>query len=134
MRLLLDTHIALWALADDPKLSGRARMLIEDEGNDVLYSAASAWEVAIKHAIHPDRMLAGGGDFMAYCADAGFAELPVAGRHVSALETLRRPCGEPAHNDLFDRIMVAQAKADGLLFVTHDSLIGGYGEDCVLLV
>lgn len=134
MRVLLDTHIALWALTDDPRLSARARLLIEDAGNDVLFSLASAWEVAIKHAAHPDKMLVSGADFMILCAEAGFVELPVVGSHVAALETLRRADGVPVHNDPFDRIMLAQAKADGLLFVTHDSLINGYGEACVIPV
>ena len=134
MRLLLDTHIALWALSDDPRLPGRARLLIQNEGNGVAVSAASVWEVAIKHAAHPDKMLVGGAEFMALCVEAGFTELPVAGRHVAALESLSRPAGAPAHNDPFDRIMLAQAKADGLLFITRDALIVGYGEDCVLPV
>ena len=134
MRLLLDTHIALWALADDPRLPGRARLLIEDGGNSVLYSAASAWEVSIKHAAHLDRMLVSGPGFMGYCERAGFAELAIAGRHVEALEKLRRAPGSAPHNDPFGRIMLAQAKADGLLLVTHEALMAGYGEACVLLV
>lgn len=134
MRILLDTHIALWALSDDPKLPGQARLLIEDVGNSVFVSAASSWEIAIKHAAHPDKMFIGGSEFMALCAGAGYVELPVAGRHVAALETLRRSEDSPAHNDPFDRIMVAQAKADGLLLVTHDSLVAAYEEDCVLFV
>jgi len=127
MRLLLDTHIAIWAIEDNAKLPGKARFLIEDMGNDVFYSVASAWEVAIKHAVHPERMLADGAGFMAHCRESGFCELPVYGNHVEALETLQRPEGAPAHNDPFDRIMLAQAKADGMLFVTHDHLIEGYG-------
>ena len=134
MNLLLDTHIALWALADDKRLSERARLLVENEGNRVFCSVISAWEVSIKHALHPERMLVGGGEFMGLCDTAGFDELPVAGRHVRALETLQRTKGAPAHKDPFDRMLIAQAKADGLLLLTHDSLIDGYDEPCVLLV
>lgn len=134
MKLLLDTHIVLWALADNAKLPGKARLLIEDEGNDVFFSAASAWEVSIKHAAHPDRMRISGLDFMDYCFRAGFIELPVFGRHVEVLETLRRGEGAGSHNDPFDRIMISQAKVDKMLFLSHDSLIANYEEDCILPV
>lgn len=134
MRALLDTHILLWALADDPALPQVARRIIEDPTNGILYSAASSWEVAIKHALHPDRMKIGAAALIEYCAKAGFEPLPVGDRHVVALETLHRPQDAPAHHDPFDRIMIAQAKADELTFVTHDSLIPGYGEPCVLPV
>lgn len=134
MRVLLDTHILLWTLADDPLLPSTARKLIEDETNVVSYSSAAVWEVAIKHALHPDRMKINAAALVGYCNDSGFETLPIANRHVLALETLTRAKGEPAHNDPFDRIMLAQAKADKLMFVTHDALISGYGEACVLSV
>ncbi len=134
MNLLLDTHIVLWALADDERLPERARLLVGDEGNRVFCSAVSAWEVSIKHALRPDRMLVGGAEFADLCQTAGFDELPVATRHVRALETLRRDEKAPAHKDPFDRMLVAQAKADDLLLITHDALVGAYDEPCVLLV
>lgn len=132
MKLLLDTHILLWALADDPKLPLTARRLIADESNTVVYSSASLWEVSIKHALHPDRMPASAATLLEFCEAAGYESLPIANRHVLALETLVRDPAAPPHNDPFDRIMLAQAKADGLVFLTHDSLIPAYGEECVL--
>ena len=134
MRLLLDTHIALWAVEDNPRLSGQARLLIADESNEIVCSAASAWEVAIKHALHPDKMMIDGKEFIGLCAEAGLAELPIAHRHVEALETLSRCEGAKPHNDPFDKIMLAQAKCDGLLFLTHDSLMDAYEEPCLLHV
>ena len=134
MKLLLDTHILLWTLADDPRLPSAARELIENAANAVWYSTASLWEVSIKHAAHPDRMLAAGSEIARFSEEAGFDELPICSRHVAALETLRREPSAPSHNDPFDRIMLAQAKSDGLLFVTHDGLIPAYGEPCVLAV
>lgn len=134
MRALLDTHLLLWALVDDAKLPQPARAIIEDETNQILFSAASAWEVSIKHSLHPDRLAIGGREFIEHCEEAGYEHLPIAGRHVLALETLMRPKDAAPHSDPFDRIMVSQAKADGLVFLTHDALLPSYGEACVLYV
>ena len=134
MKLLLDTHIALWALTDDPKLPAIARRLIEDESNDIYVSAASAWEVSIKHATHPDKMLVDSTAYIGYCIDAGFRQLPISHVHVSLLETPQRPEGSPQHNDPFDRIMLAQAKFEGMLFITHDALMADYNEPCIMTV
>jgi len=68
------------------------------------------------------------------CEENGYLVLPVFNRHVSALETLKRPENAPSHKDLFDRIMVAQAKAENLMFLTHDSLISYYDEPFIILV
>ena len=134
MRALLDTHILLWALTDDVRLPPVAKTIICDASNAIFHSAASSWEIAIKHALHPDRMLIGAAALLDYCREAGFQSLPVMDCHVLALETLRRPADVPRHHDPFDRIMVSQAKADDLIFITHDALIGGYEEPCILMV
>ena len=126
MKLLLDTHILLWALTDDPKLPSVAKGLILDRRNLVFFSTASVWEVSIKHGAHPDKMPVSGSTLVRYCHAAGYEERPVTSRHVEALETLRREIDQPPHNDPFDRIMLAQEKSDGLRFVTHDSLLPAY--------
>lgn len=132
MKLLLDTHIVIWTLSDDAQLPAKARLLIEDETNDILYSVASSWEIAIKHAAHPDKMLIGAEEFMGLCDKSGLTSLPVFDRHVKVLESLQRPVSAAPHNDPFDRIMLAQAKADDLVFLTHDGRIAEYDEPCVL--
>ena len=71
---------------------------------------------------------------MDYCEASGFSQLPISWRHMRKLETIERPAGTVPHNDPFDRIMPAQAKADGLLLLTHDVRIAEYGEPCVLRV
>jgi PIN domain nuclease of toxin-antitoxin system len=134
MKVLLDTHILLWALANDEKLPNTARKIIEDTTNQVFYSAASLWEVSIKHASHPERMSLDAQELGRYCEKAGYIPLGIEAHHVETLETLRRAAGEHPHNDPFDRILIAQAKTDGLLFMTHDALIPGYKEDCILPV
>ena len=134
MKLLLDTHILIWALADDQKLPQKARELILDESNEVCASAVSLWEVVIKHALHPNEMPYSGRDFYNACGRAGFDLLAVNAAHVLAVESLRRDDNAPPHKDPFDRLLIAQAKTEGLVFVTHDALLSGYGESCVLSV
>lgn len=125
MNLLLDTHIALWALSDDPKLPLKARSLIADRANTIFYSVASMWEVAIKRTLKPDRIPVSGVEFLHYCEKAGYRGMPIRDRHVAALETLA-----PLHGDPFDRILIAQAMAEGFCLLTHDAALGAYG-DCV---
>ena len=134
MNLLLDTHILIWALNEDPKLSEKARSLILDPGNAVYYSSVSIWEVAIKHALPPDNVAFSGKELSQYCQEAGFLPIEMRDRHVYALETITRADDAPAHHDPFDRILIAQAKAENLSFLTHDSLIPYYNETCIVPV
>lgn len=134
MNILLDTHELIWALNDDPQLSKQAQDYILDPDNDIYYSTVSIWEVAIKHAIHPDNITFAGDELAKYCAEAGFFNLPVYDKHVFAMETLKRPDDAPKHNDPFDRLLIGQAKAENMTFLTHDSLIPYYNEKCVISV
>jgi len=84
--------------------------------------------------LHPDRIRISGSLLAKGCEDNGYIALPVFNKHVSALETLKRLENAPRHNDPFDRIMVAQAKAENLMFLTHDSLIPYYGEPFIISV
>lgn len=84
--------------------------------------------------LHPDRLRISGSLLERGCEDNGYLVLPVLNKHVSALETLNRPGKAPRHNDPFDRIMIAQAKAENLMFLTHDSLIPYYGEPFIISV
>lgn len=105
-----------------------------DEGNEIFYSTASVWEITIKHMLHPDKIRINGSLLAKGCEDNGYNVLPVFNEHVSALETLKRSENAPRHNDPFDRIMVAQAKAENLMFLTHDSLIPYYEEPFIISV
>ena len=134
MNLLLDTHLLIWTLNEDPKLPAKAKELILDPGNTIFYSSVSIWEVAIKHAIHPDNVEFTGKELSGFCQEAGFLSVEVKDRHVFALETLKRPDNAPRHNDPFDRMLVAQAKADNLTFLTHNELLSFYGESCIVPV
>lgn len=134
MKLLLDTHIILWALDDNPKLPEQAKALIMDADNDIYYSSASVWETTIKYMSKPDRIRLSGSKLSELCRKMGYQMLPITDKHVGALETLVFHSGHQVHNDPFDRIMIAQAKADGMKFVTHDSKIPLYNESCVIAV
>jgi len=131
VRLLLDTHIALWAIADHPHLSGKARRLIGDPDNQIVISTATIWEIGIKHALNRggrNDMPISGQDALGYFRDAGFEVLDVTAAHVCAVETL-----PPLHADPFDRLLVAQAMTVPLRLLTHDERVGRYSDSIILV-
>ena len=130
--ILLDTHMILWAMSDDPKLNDKMRNIILDPNNTIYYSIASMWEVQIKYDIK--KMPISGIEFMHYCEQSGYHKLPVDDLHVVELAGLVRDEAAPFHNDPFDRILISQAKAEGFTFLTHDSLLRGYNEPCLVEV
>ena len=134
MNLLLDTHIAIWALNDDPALSEKARGLILDPDNAIFYSTVSVWEVLLKHARRPQDIPFDEKDFSEACREAGFMPLNLSDKHILAVCTLSRAETAKEYNDPFDRLLIAQAKVENLSFLTHDALIPGYNEKCVVEV
>lgn len=131
MKLLLDTHIALWAIADDDRLSARARALIDNSDNEIVVSAATVWEISIKHALargSPNDMPISGQEALGYFRDAGFNLLSISPAHIVAIEALGS-----LHADAFDRILVARALSEPLRLLTHDQRIAAYC-DLVILV
>ncbi len=134
MKVLLDTHIIIWAALNDVRLSQKAKDIIVNPENEIYYSTASVWEITIKHMARPGQMKYSGDYLAEECDKHGYCVLPIENKHVSALATLKRGEDAPAHNDPFDRIMLAQAKAEDMAFVTHDSLIPFYNEDCIIFV
>ena len=134
MKILLDTHIAIWAVLDSEELSDRARELLLDEENEIYYSAASIWEITIKHMAHPEVFLYSGKHLEKGCEENGFIPLPIFNKHTIAVETLVRAKNAPQHKDPFDRILLAQAKTEGMKFMTHDSLIPYYNELFIISV
>jgi PIN domain nuclease of toxin-antitoxin system len=122
--LLVDTHLLLWAAGEPQRLSKKARRLLEDPGSQLWFSAASLWEVAIKHGlgredfrVEPRRLRRG-------LIANGWRELAISSEH--ALATLDLP---PIHKDPFDRMLVAQAQVEGLALVTSDELVARYPGD-----
>jgi len=118
VRILLDTHVLLWALADSPRLSARARELLGDGGNECWVSSASVWEIAIKSALGTirgefslDRLEQG-------IDEAGLLPLDVTMRHAAAIAKVAVPHGDP-----FDRLLVAQCEIETLRLLTADEVL-----------
>lgn len=132
MNILLDSHILIWALTDDPRLPAKARRIILDPENMIWYSAVTVWELTLKHMLYPEEITFSGGELIGYCEEAGFSSLDLTSGEVPFLETLRRPETAPKHKDPFDRMLIAQAKAEEMVFLTHDSLLPFYDEPCIL--
>jgi PIN domain nuclease of toxin-antitoxin system len=119
VKLLLDTHAALWFLAGDDRLSEPARHHLTDDSNRVLLSAAVVWEIAIKRALGklvvPD-------EYLTLLLTAGVTPLAVSVEHAAAVEQL-----PPHHRDPFDRMLVAQAMGEGAALVSGDAVLREYG-------
>lgn len=131
MRLLLDTHIAVWIVEDNPALTKTARQLLTDKASAIFVSAAAIWEIAIKSALRPERQDAFG--FTAQKAHevftaSGMKMLDMTAQHAATISDL------PAiHADPFDRMMIAQAHCENLHFMTHDRALTGYSSDIILV-
>jgi PIN domain nuclease of toxin-antitoxin system len=124
MRLLLDTHILLWWLADSPSLSDRARELIADPDNAVFVSAVSLWEIWLKQSLGKLRLPS---DFEQRLAGESFESLPLLAAHTREVASLPWH-----HRDPFDRMLIAQARVAGLTFVTAGETAAQYGDSVLL--
>ena len=121
MKLLLDTHLLLWAAGEPDRLSANARTLIDAPENELFFSAASLWEITIKRGL-------GRGDFQVDARllrrgllDNGYSELPIGSEHAVAVDSL-----PSIHKDPFDRMLVAQAMVEGITLLTTDSFVAQY--------
>jgi len=121
VKLLLDTHLLLWAAGEPKRLSKQARRLIDNTENELLFSAASLWEVAIKRGLGREDFKVDARLLRRGLLDNGYNELPITSNHVLATESL-----PPIHRDPFDRVLVAQATVEGITLLTVDSLVSRY--------
>jgi len=121
MKLLLDTHLLLWAAGEPKRLSKQARTLIDNPDNELLFSAASLWEVAIKRGLGREDFKVDARLLRRGLLDNGYSELPIISDHVVATESL-----PPIHKDPFDRVLVAQATVEGVTLLTIDSIVAQY--------
>ncbi len=135
MNYLADTHILIWAITDSPKLSKKAREILLSENNNIYYSFANVWEIAIKHSLHKSNITFSSQCFEEMCKLAGYSFLETKCNHAFIVETLKHADNAPReHRDPFDRLLLAQAKAENMLFLTHDELIPFYNESCIVSV
>lgn len=128
MNLLLDTHVALWAITDSPNLSRKARELIQSPKATVWVSAANVWEIAIKHALARGDMPVSGKDAASYFKESGYRFLAIEAEHAAAIEEL-----PDYHQDPFDRILVAQALMEPMRLITHDDIVARYSDTIILV-
>jgi PIN domain nuclease of toxin-antitoxin system len=128
MRLLLDTHIALWAITDSPALPAEARRLILAPHNEIYVSAASVWEISIKHGLGRGDIPVSGGEAADYFAQAGYMTLDISTQHAVFVESL-----PPHHADPFDRMLVAQALSEPMRLLTHDRAVSLYSDTVILV-
>jgi PIN domain nuclease of toxin-antitoxin system len=121
MKLLLDTHLLLWAAGQPAHLSARARALLKDPANQLIFSAASLWEIAIKCRLGRNDFRVAPRLLRRGLLDNGYGELPITSEHAVAID------GLPAlHKDPFDRILVAQATVEGMTLLTSDPGVAQY--------
>jgi len=121
VKLLLDTHLLLWAAGDSHRLSVAARALLDDPENEPYFSAASLWETAIKYSLGRDDFEVDPGVLRRGLLDSGYTELAVTSAHAVTITQL-----PPLHKDPFDRILVAQSLAEGITLLTSDALVAQY--------
>ena len=134
MNILLDTHIAVWAVTDDPRLSQEARELICAPDNTIYYSSVSAWEVLLKHDSPHSNLNFTPEEFIEACEDSGYIALNMKSEHVVTASSLDVTNIEKRHRDPFDRLLLSQAKSEHFTFLTHDEKLPLYNEKCVTIV
>ena len=123
MNLLLDTHLLLWAASEPECLSAKACALLLDPANHLVFSAASLWEISIKNALERPDFNVDPRRLWRMLLVNGYRELPVTSEHAVAVNELPN-----LHKDPFDRILVAQARVEGLLLLTADEAVAKYGD------
>ena len=121
MKLLLDTHLLLWAAGEPKRLPKGIRTLLEDKDNELLFSAASLWEVVIKSGLGRKDFRVEARLLRRGLLDNGYSELPIVSDHVVAVESL-----PPIHKDPFDRVLVAQATVEGITLLSNDPVVAQY--------
>ena len=122
MKYLLDTHILIWALSDPERLPVAARKVLS-EPEEFYFSPVSIWEISIKNSKHPGAMSISSDSAWKLALDSGVQELPISSRHGVAVAEL-----PDIHGDPFDRMLIVQARVDGLTLITHDDTIAKYGD------
>ena len=123
MRLLLDTHILLWVAGEPEKLPESARKMLLDERNFLFFSAANIWEIVIKSGLGRDDFKVDPHRLRKMLIINGYIELPITAEHVLRVDSLPQ-----LHKDPFDRVLIAQARSEGMHLLTVDSAVINYGD------
>jgi PIN domain nuclease of toxin-antitoxin system len=128
VKILLDTHVLLWAAGRPKKLPKAARDLFTSPANSLFFSPANIWEIVIKSGLGREDFKADPVRLRKMLLLHGYSELPITSDHVLAVQTL-----PPLHKDPFDRILLAQARSEGMQLATVDSLLKQYGDSVLAL-
>lgn len=128
MRLLLDTHVLLWAVGMSARLSAATRQMLETPDNEVYYSAANLWEIAIKSSLRRTDFQVDPEQLLTVLPTMDFTELPITARHAAAVARL-----PPLHRDPFDRLLIAQSQVEPMILLTNDELLIQYGATARLI-
>jgi PIN domain nuclease of toxin-antitoxin system len=121
MNILLDTHIILWLASSPNELSKEAQQLIEDRSNDLFFSPANLWEIAIKSSLQKEHFNVDTRILRRNLLDNDYHELPITSAHIVFIQSL-----PSLHKDPFDRILIAQATIEGIKLLTSDTLVAQY--------
>ena len=132
MNILLDTHVIIWALTNDPQLTEGAKALIMSPENTVIISTVSLWEIAVKNQKAPRLCPYHEKEILDYCVKAGYLVMDIKAKHVLEIRGLKtKPGTVPANHDPFDRMLMAQAKSEKYILLSHDRNFEYYDEDCI---
>ena len=128
MKYLLDTHLLLWAAGQPERLSANALSILENPANQLLFSAASLWEISIKNGLGRDDFSVNPRLLRRGLLDNGYLELPITSEHTVSLDNL-----PPINKDPFDRLLVVQAMVEGITLLTSDALVARYAGSIILV-
>ena len=132
MIILLDTHVIIWALTNDPQLTDEAKALIMDPENTVAISTVSLWEIAMKNQKAPHLCPYHEKEILDYCVNAGYLVMDIKAKHILEICGLRtKPGAVLTNHDPFDRMLIAQAKSEKVTLLSHDRNFAYYEEDCI---
>ena len=135
MKIILDTHVIIWSLTDDKRLSGQVRDMICSNDNIIFYSVASLWEIALKNQKAQEKCPYNEQEIMKYCNQAGYICLNIQPVHVSGIRDLKIKHDKYLPNqDPFDRLLISQAKTEKSILISHDKAFEYYDEKCVLII
>ena len=135
MRILLDTHVLLWALkgtdGDGKAFPPDVKNLLSDGKNEIFYSSVNIFEIEIKRLVRPKDKLPSGKELIRLSNEAGFIPLSLRSEHTLLMESLQRGEEVKDHKDPYDWLLISQAKSEKMMFLTHDSKLKKYLEDCI---
>lgn len=136
MYYLLDTHILLWALSDEDNAGNRLpdsiAAILENPDNTIFFSIVNIFEIELKRIVRPSDNLPSGKELLSFCKDAGFSMLSLKTDHIFAMNTLKKGANVQDHKDPYDWLLVSQAKVENMGFLTIDSKLLQYEEECII--